>query len=101
MGRFPSTHTTNQHLSILVPQSGIEPTSPAYKTGPHPLKVSGAYVVPSTRIELVITAYQATVIPFNYKGILLVCVVGFEPTTSHFQGESADLTALHTDDLAE
>ena len=27
----------------LVPQSGIEPTSPAYKTGPHPLKVSGAY----------------------------------------------------------
>ncbi len=26
----------------LVPQSGIEPTSPAYKTGPHPLKVSGA-----------------------------------------------------------
>ena len=25
-----------------MPQSGIEPTSPAYKTGPHPLKVSGA-----------------------------------------------------------
>jgi len=25
-------------------------------------------LVPSTRIELVITAYQADVIPFNYKG---------------------------------
>ena len=36
---------------ILVPQSGIEPTSPAYKTGPHPIKVSGAYMVPGTGLE--------------------------------------------------
>ena len=34
-------HYLNATL-LLVPQSGIEPTSPAYKTGPHPLKVSRA-----------------------------------------------------------
>ena len=27
-----------------MPQSGIEPTSPPYKRGPHPLKVSGAKI---------------------------------------------------------
>jgi len=33
----------------MVPQSGIEPTSPAYKTGPHPLKVSGANILAPRR----------------------------------------------------
>ena len=32
-------------VSYLVPQSGIEPTSPAYWTGPHPLKVSRALIL--------------------------------------------------------
>ncbi len=77
----------------MVPQSGIEPTSPAYKTGPHPLKVSGAnmayqerFELPSrnfgdccsanwnywyinlvacTRIELVSVDYQSTALPLS------------------------------------
>lgn len=40
--RFVSFRKTDQ-LLCLVPQSGIEPASPVYKTGPHPLKASGAY----------------------------------------------------------
>ncbi len=34
-----------------MPQSGIEPTSPAYKTGPHPLKVSRANLVGTVGFE--------------------------------------------------
>ena len=75
----------------LVPRSGIEPASPAYKTGPHPLKVSRAKLggdgenrtlnfwlqtrcVPISttppklerdrRIELLTLAWKAKVIPF-------------------------------------
>ena len=52
-----------------MPQDGIEPPHPAYKTGPLPLRIQGQILVPRARIELTIKAYQASVIPFNYRGI--------------------------------
>lgn len=36
--------TVSPHPHELVPPCGIEPPSPAYKTGPHPLKASRALV---------------------------------------------------------
>ena len=41
--------------------------------------VQSKKMVPRTRIELVIIAYQATVIPFNYPGKVAVSE-GFEPS---------------------
>ena len=54
----------------LVPQDGIEPPHPAYKTGPLPLRIQGQK---------------------------LVCVVGFEPTASSFQTRPSTRLTLHTD----
>ena len=31
----------------------------------------------------------------------MVCVVGFEPTAPHFQGEMSDLTEIHTDKMVD
>ena len=39
--RLSCCHYIRDALVVLL--SGIEPASPAYKTGPHPLKVSRAY----------------------------------------------------------
>ena len=50
----------------LVPRSGIEPASPAYKTGPHPLKVSRANcLVPRDRIELPYLTCKESILPLN------------------------------------
>jgi hypothetical protein len=44
-------------------------------------------LVPGTRIELVIKAYQASVIPFNYPGKNMVEVTGIEPATFCLQSK--------------
>ena len=49
----------------LVPQSGIEPTSPAYKTGPHPLKVSRAYLAYRQGFEPRLVVLETIVLPLT------------------------------------
>jgi hypothetical protein len=46
-------------------------------------------LVPSTRIELVMAAYQAAVIPFNYKGITVVRPERFELPTAGFEDQNS------------
>jgi hypothetical protein len=60
------------HLAVPEPKSGA---SANFATGAiflaniyTALKAAFYLLVPPTRIELVIIAYQATVIPFNYRG---------------------------------
>ena len=75
-----------------MPQSGIEPTSPAYKTGPHPLKVSRAYMAYQERFELPSRNFgDCCSANWNYWYINLVDTVGIEPT--HFTNW---VTASHT-----
>ena len=50
----------------MAPGVGIEPTIAESKSVVLPLHYPGIILVARTRIELVIIAYQATVIPFNY-----------------------------------
>ena len=41
-----TTHDTiSPHREKLVPQEGIEPPHPAYKTGPLPLRIQGRYLL--------------------------------------------------------
>lgn len=102
-----------------MPQSGIEPTSPAYKTGPHPLKVSRAKFTNSLNSLAINCSYcqqilnkkfiQATTIDKHLKSLSLigfkphrefkklVCVEGFEPPTPWFQAKNSNQTELHTE----
>ena len=43
---------------------------------------------------LQLTPYGYLYTSLNYNEIKLVCVAGFEPATSHFQGEPSDLTDI-------
>ena len=59
--RLPLSYTQIK----LVPQSGIEPTSPAYKTGPHPLKVSRAYLAYRQGFEPRLVVLETIVLPLT------------------------------------
>lgn len=51
---------------LLVPQVGIEPTHPAYKTGPLPLRIQGQkFLVRGRRIELLTNRWQRYILPLN------------------------------------
>jgi len=55
----------------MASRQGIEPRPRVLETLVLPEHLR-EIMVPRTRIELVIKAYQASVIPFNYPGIYLV-----------------------------
>ena len=70
---------------------GVEPhpisQNPVFKAGrrTNPAALSSITLVLRTRIELVMDAYQASVIPFNYPRKFLVLPVGIEPTSMVLQ----------------
>ena len=62
-------------------------------------RVTSPYAVHFIRLSLIALAASRAgdkqLISFSLRK--LVCVVGFEPTAPHFQGEMSDLTDIHTD----
>tara|TARA_Y100001960_G_scaffold334104_1_gene445005 strand:+ start:12786 stop:12977 length:192 start_codon:yes stop_codon:yes gene_type:complete len=61
----------------------LNPQHSDYKTDALPIGAISAFLVLSTRLELVFPDYQSDVLPLNYESILyLVDMAGIEPATS-------------------
>ena len=75
----------------MAEDGGVEPhpisQNPVFKAGrsTNTAASSSITLVLRTRIELVMDAYQASVIPFNYPREILVLPVGIEPTSMVLQ----------------